>query len=119
MPGVYTLKFTAFTIYRGQFRDIDYKHSKTIEVTVSRGQSPDAPTAIAGTGATCSEITANWEASANATKYYLDVATDINFTNFVAGYDNLDVGNVLSKKLRALRMEPLIIIVFMPKMTMF
>ncbi|UWY27431.1 T9SS sorting signal type C domain-containing protein [Flavobacterium sp. TR2] len=102
LPGVYTLKFTAFTIYRGQFRDIDYKHSKTIEVTVSRGQSPDAPTAIAGTGATCSEITANWEASASATKYYLDVATDINFTNFVAGYDNLDVGNVLSKKVTGL-----------------
>lgn len=103
IKGVYTVKFSCFTVYNdGSFRETDYSHSKTLEVIVNTSQSPDAPTAISGTGATCNEITANWEASPNATKYYLDVATDLSFTNFVTGYENLDVGNVLSKKVTGL-----------------
>jgi hypothetical protein len=33
---------------------------------------------------------------AGATTYYLDVATDVGFTSFVPGYNNLNVGNVTS-----------------------
>lgn len=51
-------------------------------------------TANAGSAATCSQITANWTASSNATKYFLDVSTVNTFASFVAGYNNLDVGNV-------------------------
>ena len=39
---------------------------------------------------------ANWEASNGADGYKLDVATDIAFTSFVAGYQNKDVGNVVN-----------------------
>jgi len=39
-------------------------------------------------------VQANWTLSPTATTYYIDVAFDNNFTNFVSGYNNLNVGNV-------------------------
>jgi hypothetical protein len=52
-------------------------------------------TALAGTNADCTNtFTANWTASAGAIKYFLDVATDSAFTNFVTGFNHRDVGNV-------------------------
>jgi len=62
-------------------------------LTVS-SSAPSAPTANAGSGATCTQITANWSASAGATGYYLDVSTVNTFASFVAGYNNLNVNNV-------------------------
>lgn len=62
-------------------------------VTVSPG-SPAAPTATAGTNAGCTQFTANWNASANATGYYLDVSTVNTFATFIPGYNNLNVNNV-------------------------
>jgi hypothetical protein len=59
--------------------------------------SASAVTAIAGTGANCTNsITANWSASTGAIGYYLDVATDSGFTTFVSGFNGLNVGNVTS-----------------------
>ena len=58
--------------------------------------APSIPTDDPGSGAGCNQITANWQAAANATTYLLDVATTPGFTagTFVAGYNNVDVGNV-------------------------
>lgn len=56
--------------------------------------TPAAPVATAATGITSAQFTANWNASASATSYYLDVATNAGFTVFVPGYNNLNVGNV-------------------------
>jgi hypothetical protein len=54
-------------------------------------------TAIAGTNADCTNtFTANWTASTGATGYYLDVAADSAFTNFVTGFNNKNVGNITS-----------------------
>ena len=64
--------------------------------TVTINNVPSAPVASAGTGVTSSQITANWAASAGATGYYLDVATDSGFTSMVSGYSNLSVLNVLT-----------------------
>lgn len=51
--------------------------------------------AIAGTGADCTTtINANWTGVGGTTSYVLDVATNAAFTNFLAGYNNLDVGLV-------------------------
>jgi hypothetical protein len=59
--------------------------------------SASVVTALAGTGASCSNsFTANWTASAGAVAYSLDAATDVGFTNFVSGFNNLNVGNVTS-----------------------
>lgn len=57
---------------------------------------PDVPEAIAATEIFANRFSANWLVSARATGYRLDVATDIEFTHFVPGFQNRDVGNVLT-----------------------
>jgi len=56
---------------------------------------PYAPEALNGSNITYNSFIANWKAVTGADGYYLDVATDEDFTSMVAGYDNLDVGDVL------------------------
>lgn len=43
-----------------------------------------------------------WQAIADATGYELDVATDPNFTNFLSGYQNKELGNVSSETITGL-----------------
>jgi gliding motility-associated-like protein len=69
--------------------------NRSLPVTVKAG-APLAPVANSGTLATCISFRANWTAAANATAYFLDVATDSGFTSFVSGYNNKNVGNVLN-----------------------
>src|SRR5204862_3790764 len=56
-----------------------------------------APKAQNETNVTFSSFTANWKSGGGggggATGYRLDVATTNNFTTYVPGYQNLDVGN--------------------------
>ena len=47
-------------------------------------------------------LTANWKRVNGATGYRLDVSASANFTNFVPGYQNLDVGNVTSRNVTGL-----------------
>ena len=82
-------------------------NSTKIDLTIGRiivGDSPSdvlplpaAPAVSEATGITPSGFTANWVASAGATKYYLDVATDSGFTTYVAGFENLDVLTAVSE----------------------
>lgn len=55
---------------------------------------PAIPVANAGSNPAISQITANWSASSDATAYILDVSEEDNFISFVAGYQDLNVGNV-------------------------
>jgi len=55
---------------------------------------PDAPVALPASDITDTSFTANWHFMENTTGFYLDVATDEDFTAFVAGYEDLDVGYV-------------------------
>jgi hypothetical protein len=55
---------------------------------------PDPPVATAAITDGTLTFFANWNASTIATGYYLDVATDVGFTTFLSGYENLDVGDV-------------------------
>jgi len=57
---------------------------------------PSAPIAGAGTVAACTQITANWAAASDATSYRLDVSSDIGFSGFISGYNDLNTGNVTS-----------------------
>ena len=57
---------------------------------------PAAPNATAATATDQTSFTANWDASTNATSYFLDVATTSDFTTLVTGYSDKYVGNVTS-----------------------
>ena len=74
-----------------------YGSATSVVATLTLVNPPGVPTALPATSVTDTNFTANWAAATNATGYRLDVATDPAFSNFVPGYNNLDVGNVLSR----------------------
>ena len=61
-------------------------------IAVSTVSGP--PTLNDATNITQTSFQANWNASAQATGYYLDVSVNSNFTVMVSGYNNRNVGNV-------------------------
>ena len=70
---------------------------------------PESPVCNAPTNVTNSSFEANWEASQSGcdpTGYFLEVATDNQFTSKVTGFEHLDVGAVLSKEVTGL--DPLV-----------
>jgi|GEM_PF-1232687 len=76
--------------------------SVTRQVQVSHNSSPPAPTANSAANVTSSSFTSNWGSSSGATGYRLDVSTSISFGSFVSGYQNLDLGNLLSRSVSGL-----------------
>lgn len=67
--------------------------NKSLEMVI-QPNLPTAPVASAATDVTTTGFSANWNATANTTNYFLDVATDGEFTSFVNGYQGLSVGDV-------------------------
>jgi len=63
-----------------------------------------APVATAGTNVVITGFRSNWNSVSNATKYRLDVSTTSDFSTFVSGYNNKDVGNVLYSDVTGLSM---------------
>jgi hypothetical protein len=53
---------------------------------------PDRPVATAASSVSAIGFTANWNFSAGAARYILDVSADTAFGSFVTGYNGLDVG---------------------------
>jgi hypothetical protein len=78
-----------------------YPGGVNVTLNVS-SQTPSPPTANAATSVTGSGFTANWGSSGGATGYRLDVSTSSSFGSYVSGYQNLDVGNVLSRSVGGL-----------------
>jgi autotransporter-associated beta strand protein len=66
---------------------------------------PAAPVASAATGVTSNGFTANWSYVSQATGYRLDVSTNSGFADFVSGYQDLDVGYIVSWNVGALTAE--------------
>ncbi len=65
---------------------------------------PGAPTADAATLIRANSFRANWSAPAGGVSgYYLDLSEDISFSSFVTGYENKDVGNVVSLNISGLK----------------
>jgi hypothetical protein len=60
-------------------------------------QTPSPPIANPATFLASYNFRANWRSASGATGYRLDVATNNSFTNYVPGYQNLNVGNALSR----------------------
>ncbi len=71
-------------------------------VSVSLLGSPNSVTSNPALNITGSTFRATWNSVTNATGYYLDVAYDSLFTNFVSGYNNLNVNNVTYKDVTGL-----------------
>jgi len=63
---------------------------------------PSAPAAGAATNIRANSFSANWSAATGATKYFLDVSTSNTFSSFVAGFENKDVGNVVTYSITGL-----------------
>lgn len=57
---------------------------------------PDAPSALDASNITATGFTANWNFVDNAANYLIDVSDNLTFNTLMLGYDNRDVGNVLS-----------------------
>ena len=76
-------------------------YSGTISIT-ALPNPPSAPTANAATSVTASSFSANWSSTSGATGYRLDVSTSSTFASFVSGYQDLDVGNVVTKAVSGL-----------------
>jgi len=88
---------TSGTTYYYQVRAVNSCGTSVSSGTITYATSPatpSAPTANAGTAAACTQITANWTASVNASSYRLDVSTVNTFASYVAGFQDLNVGNV-------------------------
>ncbi|MCX7697569.1 MAG: fibronectin type III domain-containing protein [Bacteroidales bacterium] len=54
---------------------------------------PQQPNALPATNITSNSFHAQWSAVPGATGYYIDVAYNSTFTNFVSGYNNYNAGN--------------------------
>jgi hypothetical protein len=80
----------------------DFNWSTWIAQVQFPSSGPPAPVAAAATSVTVSSFTANWGSSSGATGYKLDVSTSSSFASFVSGYQDLDVGNVLSRSVTGL-----------------
>jgi Fibronectin type III domain len=63
---------------------------------------PAPPVANPATFVASYSFRANWRSVSGATGYRLDVAKNNSFTNYVAGYQNLNVGNALSRNVTGL-----------------
>jgi lysyl endopeptidase len=64
--------------------------------------APSAPVAHPATFVASYSFRASWRSVNGATGYRLDVATNNSFTNYVAGYHNLNVGNAFSRSVNGL-----------------
>ena len=64
--------------------------------------APSPPLANPATFVASYSFRANWRSVSGATGFLLDVATNNSFTNYVPGYQNLDVGNALSHSVAGL-----------------
>jgi large repetitive protein len=80
--------------YRVRAYDIDGITGYYNVITVTT--APAAPTAAAASNVAQTSFSANWGSVSGATAYYLDVATDNGFTSLVTGFNNLNVGNVVT-----------------------
>lgn len=77
----------------------------TLNTSGDDDDAPEAPIARAASDITSTTFVANWYFNENSLGYYLDVAQDEDFTLMVAGYDNLDVGDVCEYSIAGLTQE--------------
>ena len=85
---------TGGTTYYYRIRSYNASGTSSSSNIITVLTSPIAPPVLAATSLTETGFTVNWAEAPSATKYFIDVATNTGFTNFVANYQNKDVDNV-------------------------
>jgi hypothetical protein len=90
------------TAYYYRVRAVSSCGTSVSSGTITTATAISVPVAIAATGATQSQFTANWNATTEAASYRLDVSTDNTFSSMVTGYNNLNVGNVTTYNITGL-----------------
>ena len=93
---------TAGTTYYYRVRAYNATSPSGNSASESAALVPPAPVTTSAGDLTQDSFTANWNAASGATGYRLDVATDITFSTYVSGFQNLDVGNNLSQSVTGL-----------------
>jgi hypothetical protein len=88
----------------GQYSDVTASSPEGINLDVIGYNLiiPAAPTAKAATNVTKSGFTAHWSGVTGATSYRLDVSTSSTFSSYLSGYQNRDLGNVISRSVSGL-----------------
>lgn len=70
--------------------------------TTTLPNPPVAPVINSATNVLANGFTANWNSVSGATGYQLDVSIDGAFASYLAGYQNLDVGNTAGRSITGL-----------------
>jgi len=94
-------QLTMLTINRVISRD-GVNHNSTQASFGEPDPLATVPTSQEATNITATKFDANWQTSFNAPGYKLDVSTVADFASYVTGFENLDVGNVLTKQVLGL-----------------
>jgi hypothetical protein len=76
--------------------------SPAIEFAELPATIPSPPIARPATYIASNSFTANWSSVSGATGYRLDVSPNSSFSTYVAGYQNLNVGNMISRSVTGL-----------------
>ncbi len=87
---------TPGTTYYYRVRGVNASGTSGNSNVISQIELPDAPVATAGTNLAEGAFDSNWNSVTGATSYRLDVSTSNVFGSFVSGYNDLNVGNVLT-----------------------
>ncbi len=96
--NVLTYNITGLTIgidyyYRVRVYDGNNTSSNSNTISANTGIL-NATNALAASNILCTSFDANWGVVTGAIQYFLDVSLSASFTNFVTGYNNLNVANV-------------------------
>jgi hypothetical protein len=91
-----------YSIARDNSGNVEAVPESADALTTTGTPAPSPPTANAATSVTSSSFTSNWSSSSGATGYRLDVSTSSLFSTYVSGYQDLDVGSVLSQSVSGL-----------------
>src|SRR5262249_46118237 len=105
VANVTTLAVTglrASTTYYYRVRGTNASAASANSSTITVPTSPVRPVARAASITNSGDFTASWSAASGASGYKLDVSTANDFSSFVSGYNNLDVGNVTSSSVTGL-----------------
>jgi len=79
------------------YNDVGVPDVGAFEVGELPATIPSPPVAHAATYIASNSLTANWSSVSGATGYQMDVSTNSSFSTYVAGYQNLNVGNTTSR----------------------